>query len=758
MSKKIIGATVGTPTSPKKIEDEIKPVKTVNGKEPDKNGNIEVEKPTYTAKDVGALPADTKIPSKTSELDNDSGFIMKTVSDLANYYLKSETLSKAEINALVSAIPKFAIEVVSSLPTTNISTTTVYLVKSGSGGDLYTEYIRVNNAWEVLGSQKVDLTGYAKLTDIPTKLSELDNDSGYITKAVSDLVNYYKKSEVYSKDEIDKKGFLTEHQDISGKLDANKLPEAVNAALAQAKESGEFDGEDGKSAYEYAKDGGYTGTEAEFAEMLAGDVLPDYWEDAVITAVNKVKALQNAGGNDVINFVWFSDLHYGGDKSYTGNIGKLCAKIMDGCNIPLTLMNGDTLTASACKSEDLVLSLLDTATDIYAPIGHDRLMLVSGNHEDVWGSHTANGSTVSFVNKVAPAKIWNKLYREQAMNFRRVFGGNGTYFYVDNTPQKVRFICLNSSYYDGDEITNGTVKIMSVGFGTEQLLWLENTALNVEDGWSVVLTMHIPPISEYSSQFSSTDYTDIRNIISSTKTDILGIFCGHMHKDVIIEGDLPCPICIITCAVNTPYDGTASERVAGTITETALDIVSINKATKQINMTRVGHGTDRSVGEDPNTDAVTNLFDKNKVLLNARYNSSRTVVAKDGMFITGRYAVPANFAANECYLYVKGISLTVDNSVKLGLSNSDSLAVPSIGDVIEPTALQFNLTTTLGAKWEMLDADSQYYKIDLRRNGAGNIHSYVSDIKAFDFTVYVGTTALNASDIPDFIMSFEPIE
>lgn len=38
--------------------------------------------------------------------------------------------------------------------------------------------------------------------------------------------------------------YLTEHQDISGKLDADKLPEAINTALAQAKASGEFDGKD----------------------------------------------------------------------------------------------------------------------------------------------------------------------------------------------------------------------------------------------------------------------------------------------------------------------------------------------------------------------------------------------------------------------------------------------------------------------------------------------------------------------------------
>jgi hypothetical protein len=40
---KIIGVTVGTPTSPAKMEQELKPVKTVNGIVPDENGNVVVE-------------------------------------------------------------------------------------------------------------------------------------------------------------------------------------------------------------------------------------------------------------------------------------------------------------------------------------------------------------------------------------------------------------------------------------------------------------------------------------------------------------------------------------------------------------------------------------------------------------------------------------------------------------------------------------------------------------------------------------------
>ena len=64
MSRKIIGVTVGTPISPSKIENEIKPVKKVNGKTPDENGNIEVssemptiptEEWTFTLKEGGKV-------------------------------------------------------------------------------------------------------------------------------------------------------------------------------------------------------------------------------------------------------------------------------------------------------------------------------------------------------------------------------------------------------------------------------------------------------------------------------------------------------------------------------------------------------------------------------------------------------------------------------------------------------------------------------------------------------------------------------
>lgn len=42
---------------------------------------LQPEKPTYTAEETGALPADTKIPTKVSELENDSDYVTQTIAN-----------------------------------------------------------------------------------------------------------------------------------------------------------------------------------------------------------------------------------------------------------------------------------------------------------------------------------------------------------------------------------------------------------------------------------------------------------------------------------------------------------------------------------------------------------------------------------------------------------------------------------------------------------------------------------------------------
>ena len=178
------------------------------------------------SKNYNDLNNKPSIPSSTSDLTNDSNFITNAVNNLTNYYLKSETYTKNEVQQLINAINSLKLEVVSSLPTSNISTNTIYLkpLTDTDSNNTYEEYIYINNKWEIIGTTKVDLSDYVKLTDItngniivkkaeqdsngnvikdtyatkteiPTKTSELTNDSNFLTEH-QDLSDYAKKTEL----------------------------------------------------------------------------------------------------------------------------------------------------------------------------------------------------------------------------------------------------------------------------------------------------------------------------------------------------------------------------------------------------------------------------------------------------------------------------------------------------------------------------------------------------------------------------------
>lgn len=120
--------------------------------------------------DGSLLPA--VVDGTTSAVDIET-LKARVQTDLTNYYTKVET------NELVSKIPKFAIEVVDTLPTENISNTTVYLLKSSEEApNLYTEYIYVNEAWEELGAQTVDLSDYYTKTETDAAIQEAIAESG----------------------------------------------------------------------------------------------------------------------------------------------------------------------------------------------------------------------------------------------------------------------------------------------------------------------------------------------------------------------------------------------------------------------------------------------------------------------------------------------------------------------------------------------------------------------------------------------------
>lgn len=173
------------------------------------------------------------LPTKTSDLTNDSGFITNQVNNLANYY--DQTAINSMFNALNVPTKTSDLTNDSGFLTTSTlpiaTSSSLGVVKIGSGINVASDgtisaavasldWANITNKptdvsyWTNdagyitsadLPTKTSDLTNdsdFVTSADVPTKTSDLTNDSGFITNSVSNLTNYYKKSETYTQGEV----------------------------------------------------------------------------------------------------------------------------------------------------------------------------------------------------------------------------------------------------------------------------------------------------------------------------------------------------------------------------------------------------------------------------------------------------------------------------------------------------------------------------------------------------------------------------
>ena len=127
----------------------------------------------------GAISAPQSTTYTKQEVDTlISGFVTASVNNLLNYYLKSETYNRSEIQQLIDAVKQFRYQLADSLPTASISTMgIIYLIPSTNpqAANAKDEFITIEvinggqttYQWEQIGTTTIDLSGYytAQQTD-----------------------------------------------------------------------------------------------------------------------------------------------------------------------------------------------------------------------------------------------------------------------------------------------------------------------------------------------------------------------------------------------------------------------------------------------------------------------------------------------------------------------------------------------------------------------------------------------------------------
>lgn len=120
---------------------------------------------------------DVTVPTSTNDLTNDSDF-------------QTGTQVSTAISTAITGVTQFDYQVVATLPESGVKGTIYLVANSGSGSNVYDEYVWVNNAFEKLGTTEVDLSGYYTSTQVDTLLADkADKSTTYTKTEVDNLVD-----------------------------------------------------------------------------------------------------------------------------------------------------------------------------------------------------------------------------------------------------------------------------------------------------------------------------------------------------------------------------------------------------------------------------------------------------------------------------------------------------------------------------------------------------------------------------------------
>ena len=138
------------------------------------------------------LENDITVAQLVNSMTADPEELLRTFvgTQIINNALVKGKADKSYVDELISSLTLLDVKKVDVLPTTDISTSTIYMVprKASTKDNVYDEYMYVNNSWEHFGTTDIELSEYLKKT---RKIAGMELTSDITTQALlSTLAEY----------------------------------------------------------------------------------------------------------------------------------------------------------------------------------------------------------------------------------------------------------------------------------------------------------------------------------------------------------------------------------------------------------------------------------------------------------------------------------------------------------------------------------------------------------------------------------------
>lgn len=293
-----------------------------------------------------------------------------------------------------------------------------------------------------------------------------------------------------------------------------------------------------------------------------------YYREPTLDVCDDVNELSD----DWQTFVHITDPHGSGDNQHSQAIAMY---VLDNTPANFLVLGGDYVNWYWEKSQwdTYVAPFIENGFD-------DRVLAVLGNHELIYnidGIVTGDGAE-------AKQAIYDDFLKDKSY----LIGNTArTYYYFDDTIRKIRYMFINTSDVP-DGSTSG-----AIGMTDAQLAWIAEYVVMPDSSWSLLVIGHVTLNTMGGITYSNIDRGIASTIAQNCNGSIIGYICGHQHIDLLYnDGNMEHATLMCDLFSNTNYyDGiSVTDRVAGTVSEQAVSVISFNTKTKDVVIRRIGAG------------------------------------------------------------------------------------------------------------------------------------------------------------------------
>ncbi|MGN1122276.1 MAG: metallophosphoesterase family protein, partial [Eubacteriales bacterium] len=449
-------------------------------------------------------------------------------------------------------------------------------------------------------------------------------------------------------------------------------------------------GADGKSAYAYAVEGGYTGTEEEFAAKLADaanvgvDSIPEYIQTAAAAVAKTVNRRQTEKS---VCFAFMTDAHLGYYTDLENAAGKHAGQalkaINNRCLLDFVVHGGDYTTGAWNTTVDATFEDMEDYLELIGSVTDVPQVWCIGNHDDAPYQATAD--------RLSQAQSFAAVGRKNRVSNAACNPGCN-YGYLDLDSQKVRIIYLDTH----DKRDWGTVAVgagetapdflYADNIGGAQLQFLVNEALDFSakadpSAWGVIAVSHAvlngsgTCTDAVSGESHDTNTANAALILSAYQNGGSGsvtnngvtaeydfsalesraaVICcvhgnDHKYADEIVGNGILSICCPNICngRERESADGNTYTKTEGTAEGTSFCIITVDRVNQKIYADHYGAGIDREyaytisapvgyTNQIPiSTDTDGSIYNGVGYKSGYRLGSSGTESSMDGMYVTG---------------------------------------------------------------------------------------------------------------------------